>query len=244
VTSRITEWQPTTLKTIPGILFFGSVALVVVVLARRGRPTPWPTLAWLAVFGAIGTYAIRGVAWWPLGAAVAVAGVLALDARTAESPARERRERPRRINLVVVGLIALVCVVLLPVWRPTDSRLAAPVGVVGDAPPGITATLRSLVKPGDRILNPQAWGSWFELALPDATVALDSRIELFPAKVWDDYDAVHRSGDGWQAILAGWAPRFIVATDDEDAFVARLKSAGWTIIYTDNDGTILLAAGG
>ena len=39
VTNRITEWQPTTLRTIPGILFFGSAALVTVLLARRGRAT-------------------------------------------------------------------------------------------------------------------------------------------------------------------------------------------------------------
>ena len=166
-----------------------------------------------------------------------MAGVLA----TSPAPARARTERSSPLNLVVVGLIAVVCIVLLPVWRPLDSRLSAPVGVVGDAPPGITATLRGLVKPGDRILNPQAWGSWFELALPDATVALDSRIELFPAKVWDDYDAVHRGTDGWPAILASWAPTYVVATDDEDAFVARLKAAGWRDAYQDDDGTILAA---
>jgi len=243
VTNRITEWQPTTLRTVPGILFFASAALVAALLARRGRTTPWPTLAWLAVFAAIGTYAIRGVAWWPLGAAVAVAGGLAVDARTTEASARERRERPRRINLVFVGLIAFVCVVLVPVWRPIDSRLGAPAGVVGDAPGGITEALRKAVRSGDRILNPQPWGSWFELALPQATVALDSRIEVFPAGVWDDYDTVRHGVAGWQAILAAWAPTFIVATDDEDAFVERLKTAGWTVTYHDDDGAILRPSG-
>lgn len=256
VTSRISEWQPTTLRTIPGMLFFGSAALVVVLLARRGRPTPWPTLAWLAIFAAIGTYAIRGVAWWPLGAAVAVAGVLAASAREApapgeapvraaeapaseESPAPTRLDRSSPINLVLVGLIVLVCVALVPVWRTTDSRLGAPAGVVGDAPGGITEALRKIVKPGDRILNPQQWGSWFEFALPQATVALDSRIEVFPPQVWDDYDTVHRGAEGWQDILARWAPTLIVATDGEDAFVERLKAAGWAETYQDDDGAIL-----
>lgn len=235
VTSRITEWQPTTLRTVPGMLFFGSVALTVVLLARRGRSTAWPTLAWLALFAAIGVYAIRGVAWWPLGAAVAVAGLLA----SSGDPARERRERSSPLNVVLVGLIAVVCLVLVPVWRPVDSRLGAPDGVVGDAPPGITAALRSALRPGDRILNPQPWGSWFELALPDNPVAIDSRIEVFPAKVWDDYDTVRTGADGWQDILASWAPTVIVATVKEDAFVARLEAAGWTKTYADDDGTIL-----
>ena len=245
VTSRISEWQPTTLRTIPGILFFGSVALTAVLLARRGRPTPWPTLAWLGVFAAIGTYAIRGVAWWPLGGATAVASVLATDFATAAAraphPSRQPgTERSNPVNVVLAGLIVAAGVVLLQVWRPTDSRIAAPAGVVGDAPAGVTAALRAAVKPGDRILNPQPWGSWFELALPQATVALDSRIELFPAQVWDDYETVRSGGDGWQLILERWNPTFVVATEDEDELVARLHLAGWMTAYADGDGTVLV----
>ena len=235
VTSRISEWQPTTLRTIPGMLFFGSAAAVVILLARRGRSTAWPTLAWLAVFAAVGTFAIRGVAWWPLGAVVAVAGVVA----TSAGPARLRPERSSLLNLVVVGLIAVACVALVPVWRPIDSRIGAPAGIVGDAPPGITAALRALTQPGERILNPQPWGSWFELALPSNPVAIDSRIEVFPAKVWDDYERLRNGGDGWQAILGAWAPAFIVADRDEGPFVARLESTGWTRVYQDDEGTIL-----
>jgi hypothetical protein len=246
VTSRISEWEPTSLRTVPGLLFFGSVALIVVVLARRERATPWPTLLWLGVFAAIGAYAIRGVAWWPLGAAVAVAGVLA----TSTVPSSEtrpgepvRRERKSPLNLVVVGLIVVLCFVLLPVWRPLDARVGAPQNLVGDAPAGITAALRDLAKSGDRILNPQPWGSWFELALPDNPVVLDSRIEVFPVKVWDDYDVVRSGGDSWQAILADWHPRFIVVGADERAFIARLTTAGWTSAYSDRDGTVLVAPG-
>jgi len=248
VTSRISEWQPTTLRTIPGILFFGSVALTAVLLARRGRPTPWPTLAWLGAFAAIGIYAIRGVAWWPLGAATAVAGLLATDLATAAARAPHPSRQPSTgrsspVNVVLAGLIVTAGVALLPVWRPTDSRLAAPFGVIGDAPAGITSALRAEVKPGDRILNPQPWGSWFELALPEETVALDSRIELFAAQVWDDYETVRGGGDGWQAILTRWNPTFVVATDDEDAFVARLEAAGWAKTFEDQDGAVLQRTG-
>ncbi len=242
VTSRISEWRPTTLRTIPGIAFFGSVALTAVLLARRGRVTAWPTLLWIAFFAGIGAYAIRGVAWWPLGAAVAVAGILA-SRGTADAPARVRPERTSPINLVFVGLISIVCVVLVPFWRPIDSKLGAPAGVVGDAPGGITAALRAVVKPGDRILNPQPWGSWFEFSLPQATVALDSRIEVFPAQVWNDFDTVRQGGPGWEAILSRWDPAWVVATDDEQGFVARLETAGWAMAYTDQDGTVLRRPG-
>jgi hypothetical protein len=243
VTSRISEWQPTTLRTIPGMLFFGSAALVAVLLARRGRATTWPTVLWIGVFFAIGTYAIRGVAWWPLGAAVAVAGVLASNRSEAEAdkPARVRPERSSRLNLVVVGLIVAFCVILLPAWRPVDPRVGAPVDLIGDAPPGVTAALRDLVKPGERILNPQRWGSWFEFAVPDALVAIDSRIEVFPADVWTDNEVIRNGGPLWQETLARLNPDLIVATSDEGAFVARIEAAGWRNAFHDDLGTILVA---
>jgi hypothetical protein len=246
VTGRISEWQPTSLRTIPGILFFGSAAVVVAFIARLGRRVPWPTLAILGLFAAIGTYAIRGVAWWPLGAAVALAGLLAAAPPAEPSDAAARRpvrtERSSRVNLVVAGMIVAICVVLLPIWRAVDARIGAPAGVVGDAPPGITAAIRDLARPGDRLLNPQPWGSWFELALPGVPIAIDSRIEVFPVKVWDDFDRVRSGGDGWQATLASWGVTIAVARDDESAFVARLRGAGWRQVYADDDGSVLVAA--
>jgi hypothetical protein len=236
VTSRITEWQPTTLRTIPGLLFFASVALVVVLLARRGRATSWPALAALAVFAAIGVYAIRGVAWWPLGAAVAVAGVLASGA-----PVRVRSERSSPVNVAVTGLIVAACVILLPIWRPFDARVGAPVGLVGDAPPGVTAALKELAKPGDRILNPQPWGSWFEFAVPGSTVALDSRIEVFPESVWDAVDRIRAGGEGWQAQLRLWNVRIVVTEHADADLTGRLVASGWTLAFSDATGSVLLS---
>lgn len=244
VTGRISEWQPTSLRSLPGILFFASVAATVVLIARRGARTSWPTLAWLAVFAAIGTYAIRGVAWWPLGAVAAIAGTLVTEP---EGQAVERRPDPplvRRLNLVLAGAIVVAGIVLLPVWRPTDPGLQAPAGVVGNAPPGITAALRDLARSDDRVFNPQPWGSWFEFALPDLPVALDSRIEVFPVEVWDAYGRVVAGVDGWQDQLDRWGVTIVVAAgDDADAFAARLIAAGWVVTYADDDAGILVAPG-
>ncbi|MFL5681213.1 MAG: hypothetical protein ACJ77B_11500 [Chloroflexota bacterium] len=236
VTSRITEWQPTSLRSIPGMLFYGSVLIVAVLLARRGHRASWPTLLWLALFFGIGAYAIRGVAWWPFAAAVVVAGLLAEDGRAVA----ERTERPRRMNLALAGAFVLVAVVLLPLWRPLDAGLGAPAGVVGNAPSGITAAVRQLARPDDRLFNPQPWGSWFEFAMPSLPVAIDSRIEVFPVEVWDDYEAVTSGVAGWQATLDRWGATIVVAGAEDPAFVARLTAAGWVSRYSDADGTVLV----
>lgn len=237
VTAQITEWQPTSLRTIPGILFFGSAAAVVVLLARRASSVSWPTLAWLAVFFAIGGYAIRGVAWWPLGAAVAVAGLVA---RPEPAPPVRVARLLERLNVGIVVLIIAVCVALLPVWRATDPDLRAPDGVVGNAPPGITTALRGIAAPGDRLFNPQPWGSWFEFALPDLPVAIDSRIEVFPPEVWTEFGAVTGGVEGWQDVLDRWAVTIVVVPADDHEFAQRLRDAGWRASFEDEDGIVFV----
>jgi hypothetical protein len=235
VTARITEWQPTTLRTVPGLLFFGSALAVAVLLARRGTRTSWPTLAWLAVFFVIGAYAIRGVAWWPVGAAFAVAPLVARP----EPVERPLARWQRRFHAAIAGAIVVVGVVLLPVWRPIDPGLQAPSGVVGNAPPGITAALREQARAGDRLLNPQPWGSWFEFSFPAMLVAIDSRIEVFPPEVWDDYETVTEGRDGWQAIVERWGVTLVVVPDGEDAYRDRLVDDGWQVTHEDDDGFVL-----
>jgi hypothetical protein len=240
VTARITEWQPTSLRTVPGMLFFGSALVVVALLARRPQAVSWPILAWLAVFFAIGAYAIRGVAWWPVGAAVAVA---ALIARPEPAPVVRAARGMGRVNAVIVAALVIACVVLLPPWRPIDPGLLAPDGVVGNAPPGVTTALREIASPSDRVFNPQPWGSWFEFAVPKATYAIDSRIELFPASIWDDYETVVGGNDGWQAIVDRWGVTIFIVPADDDAFLSRLTRVGWRAVHRDADGVVLVSSG-
>jgi hypothetical protein len=236
VTRRVTEWQPTTVRDGTGILFFASVAAVVVLIARSGRTVPWPTLAWLGIFVAIGLYAQRGLAWWPLAAVVPLAGLIATSAA-----GREPVTPPlmKRLNVVVAGALVLAGIALLPAWRPIEPATGVPVAVLTDAPQGVTAALRDLTEPGDRVLNPQAWGSWFEFAVPEVKVALDSRIEFFPAEVWDQYQGVTAGIDGWEERLKAWNVAVVVVPAHDKAFRERLVGAGWTVAYRDADGAIL-----
>ncbi len=191
------------------------------------------------MFFLIGVYAIRGVAWWPIATATLIAGWLV--APMAEGAVERTGTRlMRRLNVVVAGLLILVAVALLPAWRPIDVGVDAPTGVVGMAPSGITATLRDISGPDDRLFNPQSCGSWFEFALPDLPVALDSRIEVFPPEVWDDYQAVIDGVEGWQDLLDRWGVTIVVTLDGDDALDARLTANGWREIHRDDDGAVFV----
>jgi hypothetical protein len=246
VTRRITEWQRTSPTDAAGVVFYASVVAVSILLVRRGRSTPWPALVWLAIFFVTGAYAARGIAWWSLAAVVPVAALLAPrqpdGSGTAAAAAAVRPTPPlmRRLNAVVAGLIVLAGVAVLPVWRPNDQGTLAPQGVLANAPPGITAALRDLARPGDRLFNPQPWGSWFEFALPDLPVAIDSRIELFPPETWDAFDAITNGTTDPTNKFTGWGVTIVVATPDERLLVDRLLLQGWRVAHEDVDGRILV----
>ncbi len=247
IASRITEWQPTTVRSPEGVLFFASAGLValafVVAAVRGGRPRP-TALLWIVPFLGIGLWAVRGLAWWPFVAAATVAPpaaapLTAPSAARTTAPVAADLPLVRRLNVAIAAAIVVVGVLALPLWRPLDPGLQAPAGVVGTAPSGITAALRAGVHAGDRILAPQPWGSWLEFALPDATVAVDSRIELIPASAWDDVDRIESGGPGWQQTLADWKVSVVVAAAADTALVGRLTSTGWQTVFTDQDGTVL-----
>src|SRR5262249_44888574 len=154
-------------------------------LARVRTRATWPALLWLLAFAYVGAVAVRGLAWWPLVAALIVGGLLPPDV-----PPAPRTVKPSNVNAVLVATIGLAMLALLPLWRPLARQVNAPAGVVGIAPGGITASLRTLPTPAPRLWAPQPWGSWFEFALPDLQVAVDSRIELFSESIWREYDLV------------------------------------------------------
>ena len=139
-------------------------------IARRGRATPWPTLAWLGVFFVIGAYAIRGVAWWPL------AAVCGHRRRARDEPGRRDRRGQSRSGRPLLRRLNVV-------HRRRDRRRRdrAAAGLATDRSracrrrrassarrrPASPARFATLARPGDRVFNPQPWGSWFEFALPD-----------------------------------------------------------------------------
>ena len=241
VTERISEWQPTTLRSVPGLAFFASALLVAAFLARRGRTTSWPALLAFAVLFGIGAWAVRGIAWWAIGSAVVVAALVGAERGRATL---ERQERPRPLNAVLAVALVLAGIALLPGWRPLDPQLGAPAGVVANAPPGLTAAVAQVARPGDNLYLPQPWGSWFEYATPAALVVLDSRIELFPADVWDRYEAIAEGRPEWRQLLDQWGVTLVIATNERPGgLLEQLASdPGWREAYGDADGRLFVRA--
>jgi hypothetical protein len=239
----ITEWQVTSPISFAGAVFYGSVAGAVVLatlVARRGRMDrrrAWPTLLWLIGLVLVGAYAERGIAWWSVGAPVAIAGLigpLGVDRAVGAT-------RRSSANSAIAAVLALVIVVLLPVWRGGDATYGPP-GLLTDAPRGITDAVVAIANPTDRIWNAQRWGSWLEYAVPDTPIAVDSRIELVPTDAWDDHLALSGGGSGWAAILDRRGVTIVMASADEQkAWIPLLTaSTAWRMVYDDLNGVVFV----
>lgn len=243
ITRFASEWEPTTIRSFTGAGLFVSAAFVTWLVARRPEPVPWPTLLRLACFFALALPAIRGVVWWGLVAPVTVAGLLRPAPSVASdgggSPAAERRGSPV-MNLTMVAIVIAAAALALPWWRATPARQAS--AVLKEAPEGIAAATSRVSAPGDHIWVDQVWASWFEFRLPDRLVFVDSRIEVYPARVWTDYLDAANGREGWQGILDRWDVDVVVLSPGQSGeLVERIgRDPGWRRTYQDADGSVFV----
>ena len=243
-----TEWQRTSPVSVTGAVFYFSVVAVaaLLLLARRQQSLPrWPELAWLAGLALLGAYAERGIAWWAIGAPVAVAPIVARLAASSVQSSAARPERASAANASLAGLLGVAIVLLQPAWRPADP-MAGPTGLLTDAPVGIARALREVAGPTDRVFAPQRWGSWLEWAAPGIPVMVDSRIEVIPESAWADYLSIAAAEPGWEALLDRWGVT-VAAVDSRDTAVlqsALTATSDWIVVDEETDGTVLVRSRG
>lgn len=237
IRKTISEWAPLTLATVPGWFVIVSALAVVAYLVRRTRPTPWTALVTLAVFFLLALSAQRAIVWWGMVAPVVIAGLIG-DKEEAREPPAMGTQAPKAPAYAIIGALLALILILAPWWRGSsyDRFLVA-------APPGLTAAAQAQLAPGTRTLVHQPWGSWFEFALPDIPVFVDSRIEIIPADVWHDYGQVGFSGAEWKEVLDRWNVQAIVASADWDLLpVLEAPRSGWKVVYQDDDGALFVRA--
>ena len=234
IRSTVAEWRPPTPDTLTGVLFLASVVAVVWFTVVHRSRVRWPVLLGLGLFFAIGIVSIRGGVWWFLAAPVLVASI---GPGTSE---RTERADPRgSLNAVLVGVFCVVALVPLLRWIPyRDAN--PPEGLLTDAPPGITRALVGVLQPGEAFFNAQKWGSWFEFALPDHPVFVDSRFELIPERAWREYDTVSVGAPGWQAILSDRGFEVVALARDQQGPLLRAiaDDPRWVRVYEDETGAV------
>jgi hypothetical protein len=221
----VTEWAPPAITSVTGVLFFGGLFATVGFLARRRDRTPWPTLLALAVFALPAVGSVRSIAWWGIVAPAVIASLF--------PPQMERRADAGRpgLNLLLVGGLVVAALVLSP-WARGVRFVYAPGRII--------AAVEDVSEVGARLFVPQPWASAFEFALPDRPVFVDSRIELYPRPVWEDYLAVETGRADWNAVLDRWDVDVFVAEADWDVVPFVLKDPAWRLVFETSTGMVFV----
>lgn len=238
VTQAVTEWAPPNFRTALGAPFFVSVFGFVGWLILRPTRPPWTTVLKAGVLASLGFIALRGAVWW----AVALPQLIAEARSPTQTPSTLPPTSPSprsRANLAVATVLLILGGVFLSRWlNPIRS------GLLSTAPANIVRALAEHLEPGDRIFNAQIWGSWLEYALPENPVFVDSRIELFHRRIWEQYLAVSTAREGWQEILNRWRITGVAADRGQQADLIPWirRDPSWQLVYEGDEGLVFVRA--
>jgi hypothetical protein len=234
VLGMITEWAPTSIHDLTGILVLGAVVVLVVALVRAPAPQQVPEqLLRMALLGGLALWAVRGVAWFGLALPVALC---ALARPRPPRPAGEDRGVPA-VNVLVLATLAVGLVVASP---PVKRALRDPRPQLTAAPEATADWLAANPQPG-RMFNYQAWGSYLEFRLgPQVQVGFDSRIELPPADRWSRYLAVIAGHWDAERQLDEWGVGHVVTSRRASpVLVGMLEASGrWRLVFSSGEALV------
>jgi hypothetical protein len=243
IRTTVAEWRPPSPVSASGGLFWIS-GLVVLTIAwsRRDRVRALDVVR-LVVFFALGATALRSIVWWALAAPPVVAGWLAShdDEGTDDDSVHDPRSTVPRL-VAAVFVLALIPIGFL-VRAGVDPVTGAPARLGADAPELLVRATRRALPAGSRLLVFQPFASWFEYSLPSDPVMVDSRIELFPDRVWRAYDRTIVAMPGWEAVLDRFRIAGVVLPPRASLADQLAAIPGWRLAARNAAGSVFVRSG-
>lgn len=234
IRNSITEWAPLSLGSAAGRLAIGSFLATIAYLLRRRTATPWTAQLTLGLFFVLALSAERALLWWALVTPAVLGALIGGDHEEAtETDIPVRQLGPRAPAYAIMAVLFLAILALLPWWRGDD-----PGTFLRDAPGGIASATGSLPS-GAKILVYQPWASWLEYTNPNDPVFVDSRVEVLPESVWDDYAAFSSGSATWSDVLDRWGVDAVVGPNDWAPMpILDAPGSGWQVVYRDGEGAV------
>ncbi|MDP9330563.1 MAG: hypothetical protein M3P11_08015 [Actinomycetota bacterium] len=226
----IYEWRPLWRQWPAGPVFLLATAILAWLLLRGTlrRPTLEETLGF-AVFTTLAIASGRNLLWWSLYIPPVMGGMWTLR--------RDRAVDRSPLASAVAALLAL----LLVLGFVRVATVSPPEALLSQAPSGITAELTRVATAKSRLFDGW-WGSWFEFAVPKLRMFDDSRAEIFPSSLWDDYFRISGGQPGWDATLDRWKIGVVVASVEHQSplIVLLERDPAWRETYRDPEGAVFV----
>jgi hypothetical protein len=255
-----TEWQPPTLNSGTGMIFFVNVLILLVTFylsKRRLRPTE---ILIVLAFGYLSLTSLRNVMWWGWITAPILASNLAawsalrrekkeaqvqVEPANADASTASRQEIPA-LNWLFAGLLVGGAVLFTPLWRTSNPLVPASAkGALSAATPFEITDYIKQSNPPQPIFNYMEWGGYMGWELyPRYQLFVDGRFEARQVKVWDDYLSVSRGRADWQALLDSYSIQTLILNKEfhSDLIPFVKQSKVWKEVYEDKVGLVFTRA--
>jgi hypothetical protein len=243
VQSLVTEWASPTFNSLMGVIFFfGMMGSAIVLALSPKRPNFFQIITYL-IFGLLGLKTSRGSVWFGL----VMAPILAEHISCIFKGLQKENRQPTSskgsavMNVILTIFLVVMIVITLPWFKEFLPFPQAKAGLISAETP-VQATQVLLEKnPPGKVFNAISFGSYLIwAAYPSYQVFVDSRIELFPDKVWLDYLNISNANDDWEARLKDYGVNMLMLSPAEQPALVRAAqgSGEWNLLYKDNSAYI------
>ena len=243
VQKLVTEWAPPTLNTLMGAIFlFGLMGSAILLALSPKRPNLFQVATFL-VFGLLGLKTSRGIVWFGLVMAPIVAEHVSAVVNSLFKPEKRpaAQEGSRILNILFTILIIIMGGLSLPWFKNILPLPTAKAGLISAETP-VQATKVLLDRnPPAHLFNAMSFGSYLIWeAYPEYQVFVDSRIELFSEKVWEDYLNISNANGDWESRLSEYGVDTLMLSPVEQPTLIQAVqgSDGWDLLYQDNSAII------
>jgi hypothetical protein len=226
----LVEWAPTSIDALPGRVFFGEIVLACVLVAWRRPRIP---LTWVIVVAGIalfGLSAVRNVVWF----GVVGCPLLAVIIDSAVPVLADRPTQLRTLRVLAFGLVVLAIAPTLSAASGVRLSISSDSTADQEAALGDLSAYLLQHPHAGHLFHDADWGAYLEAHIaPTQQVFVDTRFEVHPVAVWDDYFAVASARYDWQAILDGYAIQQVALDPQHMPALARaLQSSGdWRRVW-------------
>ena len=234
ISQHVSEWQPTSLTTMP--FFFILLLPALWLMGRaRGALSGFAQLALLST-ALLGLDALRNDIWFAITAAAVLP--VALEAVRPASNAPRRARTNLRLAIAGVAVTALMALVVAfhgASWYERDFPKRAATAVAAAAQ----------TNPSLKIFSNETYSDWliFDHPALAGRVAYDIRFELLSAK---QLSALARfqsqTGVGWQDAANGYGLLVLDPDGDSGSIAYYLKQPGTKVLYRDKHVVVLQRA--
>ncbi|MDW8064070.1 MAG: hypothetical protein RMK32_00375 [Anaerolineae bacterium] len=235
IQTMVPEWAPPGPDR-RGLLFYAAVALTGIMLALPPRRLPIRDLLTAGAFTLLGFRTSRGVVWFGMAAAPILAARI-----QALWPERPGRTGVPVLNGLFLGLLGGMALAALPWFKGWWPLPPAKAGLISaETPVAATAFLLQERLPGP-LFHDLSFGSYLIWAAqPDYPVFVDTRLELYPMEIWEDYLAISAAAPDWEDRLARYGVCLLMLSPvEQPALVeAVARSPHWKRVYQDGAASI------